>query len=158
MHSSSKPCRLIEEDKKNHDQQKKLATSTKKGGSPLLLCICASGICSCYLYFGMIQEKLFSKGSVIQESGVGNVTTFMLVLSCITNVMVAFLWTWIQDRFFTRSHHHDDGVVKKKKVDSSSVGDNDAGGELLEERKSRCHDRPLHHVMLLASELYVACN
>lgn len=105
----------------------------------------------------MIQERLFSKGSVIQESGVGNVTTFMLVLSCITNVMVAFIWTWIKDRFFT-GHHHDDVVVKKKKVDSSSVGDHDARGELLEGRKSRRHDRPLHHVMLLASELYVACN
>ncbi len=69
-------------------------------GGPLALLICASGICGCYLYFGKIQEQMFSKDSgskALQE--VGSITSFMLVLSCFTNVLVASCWIWLTAAF-----------------------------------------------------------
>jgi hypothetical protein len=130
-------------------------------GSPLLLVICASGICGCYLFFGMIQEKLFSKGSAIQESGVGNVTTFMLVLSCITNVIVSFIWNWIQDRFFTKHKVQDDSLVNGNRRRRIARGREE--GETIFKKEAtgrggqtREQHQPLHHAMLLASK-FIFC-
>lgn len=89
------------------EQQKNLNTihtnkSNSTSSSPFLLFICASGICICYLYFGIVQEKLFSKSNTNQNSEikkVGNTTTFMLLLSCITNVIVSVGWIWTEQRF-----------------------------------------------------------
>jgi hypothetical protein len=67
---------------------------------PLLLLTCASGICICYLYFGMIQERLFSKNSNSVMKQCGNTTTFMLGLSCITNVIVAYIWNLTEKKLF----------------------------------------------------------
>jgi hypothetical protein len=73
-------------------------------GGPLLLLVCASGICACYLYFGTVQERIFAKGSTsLQE--VGSITIFMLLLSCITNVLVAKLWIVISRRIHGTSEN-----------------------------------------------------
>lgn len=136
MHSSSERCTI----KDKHDDN--IQHNSNKG-SPLLLFICASGICGCYLYFGMIQEKLFSKGSAIQESGVGNVTTFMLVLSCLTNVIVSFLWTWIQEKMLARGDVLKDTLVKGHGQRKSAA--------TRGSQQQLQHHRPLNHAMLLAN-------
>lgn len=65
---------------------------------PLLLLFCASGICASYLYFGVVQEMLFSRGnstsSAIKDAG--STASFMLVLSCMTNVIVSQILIWIE--------------------------------------------------------------
>ena len=104
----------------------------KTNGSPLLLLICASGICGCYLYVGKVQEQMFSKGSgskAIQE--VGSITTFMLVLSCITNVAVAKLW-----------------------ITASSLIWGDEKGKASSSNKTGKKERSLNHSLLVASKYF----
>jgi hypothetical protein len=48
------------------------------------LVVCAVGICSCYLCYGVLQERFF------RENVVG--ATFLLVTQCITNTLVAVCW------------------------------------------------------------------
>ena len=115
--------------KTNHNREKINHSSQTPNGSPLLLLICATGICGCYLYFGKVQEQMFSKGSgskAFQEAG--SITTFMLVLSCMTNVLVALCW------------------ISVTKV--VSVGRNNAStlGSTAREKRS------LNHVLLIASK------
>ena len=81
--------------------QNNSSNDREKVGSPLLLLLCATGICTCYLSYGLVQERLFSKDS---SSGavraVGSITTFMLVLQCLTNVLVSTLWIRSQSIIF----------------------------------------------------------
>ena len=78
--------------------------SNQERRHPLLLLFCASGICASYLYFGVVQEMLFSRGtstsSAIKDAG--STASFMLALSCITNVVVAQILIWIE-RIISRS-------------------------------------------------------
>ena len=76
-----------------------------------LFLLCASGICSCYLYFGIVQERLLSKESPSSAilDRVGGITTFMLVLSSMTNVIVARLWLWIKSMLFPIPLKQQDG-------------------------------------------------
>lgn len=108
-------------------------------GSPLMLLICASGICGCYLYFGIVQERVFAKGSsskVIQE--VGSITTFMLVLSCITNVLVAKLWLVISNKLYgTKPTPRSDENIQTK------------NGIYIDKDETKL---PLNHMCLLASK------
>lgn len=56
------------------------------------LAFCATGICACYLYYGLLFENLFQPG----EHALG--ATFVLTTQSITNAMVAFGWkTLFQD-------------------------------------------------------------
>ena len=107
-------------------------------GSPLMLLICASGICGCYLYFGIVQERVFAKGSsskVIQE--VGSITTFMLLLSCVTNVLVAKLWLVISNKLYgTKSTRSDENIQTKN-------------GIYIAKDETQL---PLNHMCLLASK------
>ena len=104
--SSSSPSngdhiRLKQSQQQQHHQQQQQHNQMQEHdqGGPLLLLICASGICACYLYFGTVQERVFAKGSSsLQE--VGSITTFMLLLSCITNVLVAKLWIVISSKIY----------------------------------------------------------
>lgn len=96
-------------------------------GSPMLLLLCASGICGCYLCYGQVQEKMFSKGSgskAIQE--VGSVATFMLVLSCVTNVVVARFWVSVSN------------LLHASNESGKTVG-------------APLEKRPLNHVLLLSN-------
>jgi UDP-galactose transporter B1 len=56
------------------------------------LALVTSGIFSCYLYYGILQEALFT-GAYLGP-------TFCLVTACITNVMVARLWQFVDARVF----------------------------------------------------------
>jgi len=98
---------FINNDKESYDETMKSTISQQRQRqqrqqSPFLLIICASGICTCYLYFGIVQERLFSKGSSNNEmKNCGNTTTFMLVLSCITNVIVSMVWILLEEIIFS---------------------------------------------------------
>jgi UDP-galactose transporter B1 len=54
-------------------------------GGLLRLAFCASGICFCYLFYGLLFEKLFT-----DKERLG--ATFILVTQCITNTIVAQIW------------------------------------------------------------------
>lgn len=51
--------------------------------------MCSSGICICFLYYGVLQERLFTG-----ENRLG--PTFALVTACITNVAVAVIWQQVE--------------------------------------------------------------
>jgi hypothetical protein len=59
--------------------------------------MCAVGICVSYLYYGMLQEQVFSA----QTIG----ASFTVLLQCLTNTLVAMLWQRI-----------DQAVALEKKV------------------------------------------
>jgi len=132
------------------------SSSSKK--SPLLLLLCSSGICISYLCFGMQQERLFSKSSsnskIIQRAG--NTTTFMLVLSCMTNVIVAYGWIRLERLLVHKQKKKkksktagNDGKSEKFCNINNSTKDCDEGdgGDLLE-----CnHETSLNHALLFTS-------
>ena len=49
------------------------------------LVLCSLGICGCYLYYGILQERLFTGDHRLGP-------TFALVTACLTNVAVALIW------------------------------------------------------------------
>lgn len=55
------------------------------------LAFCATGICACYLYYGLLFENLFQPG----EHALG--ATFVLMTQSITNSVVAFGWKKFQN-------------------------------------------------------------
>lgn len=49
------------------------------------LALCALGICICYLYYGILQERLFTGRQRLGAS-------FVLATQCLTNALVAYVW------------------------------------------------------------------
>ena len=96
-------------------------TNSTPSQNPLVLLLCASGICTCYLYYGIVQEKLFSKNSNSAVKNCGNTTTFMLVLSSVTNVIVANLWIWVENKL---SKKNDEKKNDDDNDDESKLGVN----------------------------------
>ena len=74
----------------------------------LLLLTLATGICTCYLFYGIVQERLFSPasphGRAVRALG-GPITTVLVMTQAVGNTAVAALWTWVQNRFL--SNHHE---------------------------------------------------
>jgi len=66
------------------------SSSTNPKHSVFRFAICAFGICVCYMYYGIIQEKLMSKH---HKRMIG--PSFVLWIQCVTNVTVARIWWWI---------------------------------------------------------------
>ena len=133
---------------KNCQEEEQDTSKVKESGSgsPLALSICASGICGCYLYFGKIQEQMFSKGQGsdthahnVTAAEAGSITTFMLALSCFTNVFVAKMWI-----LFSQA------ISSKTASESESDSESDSARAGINTSSRTC--RPLNHVLLLASE------
>ena len=74
----------------------------------LLLITLATGICACYLFYGLVQERLFSPtsphGRAVRAVG-GPITTFLVLTQAVGNTAVAALWTWIQNRVLSNPQH-----------------------------------------------------
>lgn len=66
-------------------ESKPLISSPSASSSPSIwmLALCAGGICTSYLWYGMIEERLH------MSPGMPPMTAFLLVSQCITNVLVA---------------------------------------------------------------------
>ena len=64
----------------------------------LLLAVLATGICTCYLCYGIVQERLFSPSSPHGQAvrAVGPITTFLVMSQAVGNTIVALFWTWIK--------------------------------------------------------------
>ena len=70
----------------------------EKNGSPLQLLVCASGITSCYLLYGTIQEKLFHMDRQRGENGDEkneSITLFLLATSTFSSFLLAWIWNLI---------------------------------------------------------------
>lgn len=111
-------------------------TNSDNKSSVVRLSICALGICVCYMYYGIIQEKMFSK----QKIG----PSFVLLIQCVTNSMVAKLWQWLDQWMTTGSSSspRDEAAAKKKNDDLDTAKTSPA----------TTTDR-LHHPLLLATAL-----
>mmetsp|Transcript_44065 Transcript_44065/g.79086 ORF Transcript_44065/g.79086 Transcript_44065/m.79086 type:complete len:444 (+) Transcript_44065:216-1547(+) len=71
------------------------APKTKK--SPLLLLLCASGITSCYLWYGTIQEHIFHMDAADEEGNdKQSMTLFLLATGTFSAFLLAWIWTMIQ--------------------------------------------------------------
>lgn len=106
------------------------------------LAFCASGICGCYLYYGILQERLFTTATVTSDDPsqlpprLG--PTFALVTACLTNVAVALLWKRVNQLLVSKQSR-------------------DTGEKTSEESPSLPLRLPLPHKLLLATAgCYVA--
>jgi solute carrier family 35 (UDP-galactose transporter), member B1 len=101
------------------------------------LFVCAMGICVCYLYYGILQERLVSDhGQNGEHRRLG--ASFVLVTQCIANVFVARFWQYVQEHTW----------LNNKKNQTASNNDND---------KDTKKSLGLHHsLLLLTSACYVA--
>lgn len=100
-----------------------------------LLAFCALGICICYLYYGILQERLFTGRQRLGAS-------FVLTTQCITNAIVAYFW-----QFWEESEDSD-----KSQSTENAAWTNSASG-----RKQT----PDHKLMFVTSGFYVgamACS
>jgi UDP-galactose transporter B1 len=75
---------------RNGDKQEQQHPTQQNAPGMARLAICASGICVCYLYYGFLQERLFSD----KQQRLG--ATFVLVTQCVTNTLVAVIWQQIE--------------------------------------------------------------
>ena len=79
------------------------SSSPNKEGkkSSLLLLLCSSGITSCYLWYGAIQEHVFHLDNEEEEEGDGgrggkeSITLFLLATGTFTAFLLAWVWTII---------------------------------------------------------------
>ena len=99
--------------KKNMKHQTK-----KKKKSPLLLLLCATGITSCYLWYGTIQEHLFQldNAKVVDEENDGrkkqSITLFLLATRTFSSSVLALIWIMIDRSSY---HHHKQMVNTREK-------------------------------------------
>ncbi|KAL3756534.1 hypothetical protein ACHAWU_009928 [Discostella pseudostelligera] len=95
MMTRSKEKEMVENDGELDVTQKKVASAK---GSPLHLLVCASGITSCYLLYGTIQEKLFHMDRQQEENGGESnesITLFLLATSTFSSFLLAWVWSII---------------------------------------------------------------
>jgi solute carrier family 35 (UDP-galactose transporter), member B1 len=115
------------------------STSRNKPGLDRLF-VCAMGICVCYLYYGILQERLFSGHHDGQRRQPRLGATFVLVTQCIANVFVARFWQYLQENVVLTSSRQ----KEKKNPDNN-------GNDKTKENFG------LHHsLLLLTSGCYVA--
>lgn len=108
-------------------------SSKNRGGGVsnlITLAVCASGICFCYLSYGLILEHIFK--SDVTTNAKGPITSFLLLGQTTTNVFVAWFWLRVQRRWGWGG-----GVVSEKSQ---------------EERK--CEKLLNHRLILIASFCY----
>lgn len=63
---------------------------TKKH-KPLLLIVCATGITSCYMYYGAVQELVFH---IDKDEDAGSMTLFLLATNTLSSFLLAWIWTF----------------------------------------------------------------
>lgn len=108
-------------EKKNLKHQTK-----KKKKSPLLLLLCATGITSCYLWYGTIQEHLFQldNAKVVDEEDGGrkkqSITLFLLATGTFSSSVLALIWIMIGPIILSSSQANN--RQEREAADSSSVG------------------------------------
>jgi UDP-galactose transporter B1 len=91
------------------------------------LAICTAGICVCYLYYGLLQERFFTSKQPHERLG----ATFVLVTQCVTNTLVAVLWQQVERKL----------LLPPVAPPGAGVATSSASSSLL--------SLPLHHTLLL---------
>ena len=82
--------------------QKNMSSKSTSKSRPLLLLLCATGITSCYLWYGIIQERIFdldnSDNGDGEDSGDNknqSITLFLLATGTFSAFLIAWIWTLI---------------------------------------------------------------
>ena len=95
--------------------------SEKEKKSPLLLLLCAIGITSCYLWYGTLQESLFTRRHQSGENEKGDdaendsITLFLLATGTLSSVLLAWVWTLVGPFLLSSS-----GTSKTATIDNGS--------------------------------------
>lgn len=121
--SSSAPL-ILKQDQQQHEHH-------PQQHGILRLALCATGICVCYLYYGLLQERLFTGEQLLGA-------TFVLVTQCVTNTIVAVLWQQVERKLLLPS-----ATPSTRSTSASTIS-------------SLTLQLPLHHWLLLfTSACYV---
>lgn len=97
----------------------------KKKKSPLLLLLCATGITSCYLWYGTIQEHLFQldNAAKVDDENDGkkkqSITLFLLATGTFSSSVLALIWIMIGPIILSTSQAKN--RQEREAADSSSV-------------------------------------
>ena len=135
-----------------------MTVTTTKGAdannnnSVVRLSMCALGICVCYMYYGMIQESIFSH----QKIG----PSFVLLIQCITNSIVARVWQsldqWLSSSKQQQQQQQDLIESKKFDGDHKTVAKSNGTSSSLPLQPTKT-TQGLHHPLLaLTSLCYVS--
>ena len=79
--------------------------SAKESGSrgkPLLLLVCATGITSCYMWYGRTQELVFHMD---REEGRERITLFLLATGTLSLFLLAWAWTIVGPILLSKKSH-----------------------------------------------------
>ena len=82
--------------------QKNMTTKSSKS-RPLLLLLCATGITSCYLWYGILQERVFDLDNSDKGEGSSkgdddtkqSITLFLLATGTFSAFLIAWIWTMV---------------------------------------------------------------
>ena len=74
-----------------------ISSRSKRSHRPLLLLLCATGITSCYLWYGTVQEHLFQIDNAKNKVGDGDdeqksITLFLLATGTFSSFLLALIW------------------------------------------------------------------
>jgi len=128
----------------------------------MLLLICATGICTCYITQGIIQERYLSKHDDNGDGGgkFNNLAIFLLLSQCLTNIIVASIGMgcnrMIKTRIMMRSRigisttYTRTTSGKDCLLPSSTIDDEHDGRRSIPETSQG----KLNHPLLLLSKLF----
>ena len=87
--------------------------------SPFLLLLCATGITSCYLWYGTIQEHVFHMDNA-EESGEDNesITLFLLATGTFSSFLLAWVWTIVGPILLSTTSKKDSSVDANQTTDA----------------------------------------
>ncbi len=79
------------------------STKKRSNSRPLLLLLCATGITSCYLWYGTVQEHLFQLDNAKGEDDKQSITLFLLATGTFSSSLLALIWIVIGPLLLSQS-------------------------------------------------------
>ena len=84
----------------NNQMNRQQGVEETQKKSPLLLLLCATGITSCYLWYGTVQETLFKLNSNKSDD---SVTLFLLAAGTFSSFLLAWFWTNVGQKILVKN-------------------------------------------------------
>lgn len=108
----------------NKKSSKQATNNPKK--SPLLLLLCASGITSCYLWYGAIQEHVFHMDNAKNNGDEGegdneSITLFSLASGTFSSFLLAWIWTVIGPILLPNKSESSSSVANEPREEKEAI-------------------------------------
>ncbi len=124
---------------------KQNSTKNRNNSRPLLLLLCATGITSCYLWYGTVQEHLFQLDNNNKDGDDDkkqSITLFLLATGTFSSSLLALIWIVIGPLLLAQSSKG-----------SASNTENNSGGRDKQEHVVAEQDGRLNHPLLALTSI-----